>query len=564
MDRVENQEVKEYIVGFAADKLEACDLFVEVFGKGSAKKRLDINLDKVYTNEVDEDIGGYYNTLDSSVTICDKKPRERKLSVRDIKNIIYLQEVSLHELVHAILRRTKGECKRYKIKQGTGMKETYQDGSELGRGLNEGLTNWICKKAGINTSTYIKLTSFIEILEGEIGEKNVMKLGKGNIQKRAYRLLHMSKKDTMSVIRLADTVYNLEDRNRRLRKWLRAYEKGKEHDEQTKREYEEEIKENTALIDTTTVSLIGKIYDRYLLEDVENELSEGKISLGLMKRLDNFEELVQKCKIDGTAIDWLEQKYSEVSEKFKDQIKLQANTYFQNGELTIQKIEELERLASRERSFTSPEILEYIAGIINPNEKEEVTGLLCNLAVEGRLEEAGDFRIIRLQGEEERVDAYILQGETIATSETGFYGEEERSGIEDVALEFTLGLEEDYIKMVEAFEEFTDSVLAQNGQTKFEIFGRLIVNRDEQGERYFILENNQVIPAKQITKEPIRPNIAEERNNLPAIQEQSMLERFIRDIRKRLYRNDNEQGIHIADEEVRNSVSQSKQSLKEE
>ena len=33
MDRVENDEVKEYITEFAIEKLEACDVFVQVFGK---------------------------------------------------------------------------------------------------------------------------------------------------------------------------------------------------------------------------------------------------------------------------------------------------------------------------------------------------------------------------------------------------------------------------------------------------------------------------------------------------------------------------------------------------
>lgn len=568
MEKVENEEVKEYITQFAIDKLEACDLFIEVFGKGFAKKRLDINLDKVYTNEVSEDRGGYYDLGDSSVTICDRKPRERKLSVRDIKNNILLQEVSLHELVHAILRRTRGECKKFKIVRGTGMNEDYPNGSELGRGLNEGLTNWICKMAGVNTSSYKKLTSFIEILAGEIGEKNVMKLGKGNIKKRAPKLLRMKQEETMQAIALADSIYNLEGRNRdleiyirkiearlergkrSLKEWEEYKEYDKEDDEQIKRECEEEIEENNGFINTNTAFFLGKMYDNYLLADVELELASGHISLELMKRMDNFKELAQKCEIYGEFMQFMEEKYNEVSRKFREQIELQARTYFQNGELTCQKINELEGLASREIKYIEPEILEYIAGIINPNEKKAVAGLLCNLAVEGRLDEARDFRIISLKGDKESIDAYILQGETIATRQTGFYEEGERSGIEDISLEFKLELQENYEQMIEAFTNFTDNVLAQNKRTKFEIFERLIVTRDEDGEHYFILENNQVIPATQITKEPVRPNIAEERDNLPAVRKQSVLETIRRNIRKRLYRNFNETGIHTGNSEI--------------
>ena len=297
------------------------------------------------------------------------------------------------------------------------------------------------------------------------------------------------------------------------------------------------------------------IYDKYLLEDVEDELARNHISFGLMKRLDNLKELAGKYEIDGESMELLEKKYSEVSDKFKEQIELQARTYFQNGELTCQKIRELESLASREIKYMDPEILEYIAGIINPNGKEEVAGLLCNLLAADRLDEAKDFEVIRLQGEKEKIDAYILQGETIATSQTGFYEEGERSGIGDISFEFILGLEESYMEMVEAFANFSDNVLAQNRETKFEIFERLIVTRDEEGEHYFILENNQVIPATQITKEPVRPNIAEERGNPPALQKQSIVERLRRNIRKRLFRNFDEIGIYVESNEARFSRS---------
>ena len=76
-------------------------------------------------------------------------------------------------------------------------------------------------------------------------------------------------------------------------------------------------------------------------------------------------------------------------------------------------------------------------------------------------------------------------------------------------------------------------------------------NNLTQKELAEILENNQVIPATQLTKEPVKPNIAEERNNLPAVRKQGILDRIRRNIRKRLYRNFNETGIHVEDCEIR-------------
>ena len=51
MGKVENNDVRDYIVNYAISTLESCKLFTDTFGKGYVKKRLDINLDKVYTNE---------------------------------------------------------------------------------------------------------------------------------------------------------------------------------------------------------------------------------------------------------------------------------------------------------------------------------------------------------------------------------------------------------------------------------------------------------------------------------------------------------------------------------
>ena len=146
MNRIENPKVKRYIVNFAVQKLNNCDLFVKVYGKNFARSRLDINLGTVYTNEENDDVKGYYTYEDYSVTICKGEENGSILTPEDIEQTPVCQATSLHELIHAILRRTKLECQLYGIEAGTGIVENYKKGTELGRGLNEGLTNWICRK----------------------------------------------------------------------------------------------------------------------------------------------------------------------------------------------------------------------------------------------------------------------------------------------------------------------------------------------------------------------------------------------------------------------------------
>ena len=70
MGKVENSQVKDYIVAFATEKLNNCKLFVKVYGKKFVEKSLTANLDKVYTNEVRGDVLGYYSPSERNITLC--------------------------------------------------------------------------------------------------------------------------------------------------------------------------------------------------------------------------------------------------------------------------------------------------------------------------------------------------------------------------------------------------------------------------------------------------------------------------------------------------------------
>lgn len=210
MSRIENPKVKRYIVNFAVQKLNNFDLFVKVYGRNFVRSKLDINLGTVYTNEENDDANGYYRYEDYSITICEGEENGSILTPDDIEQNPECQATSLHELIHAILRRTKLECQLYGIEAGTGIVERYKNGTELGRGLNEGLTNWICRKAGVNITGYRRLTSFVRILELATDEERVMKLGKGDALKNMPRLLGVSKETCINLLTKSDHIYALE------------------------------------------------------------------------------------------------------------------------------------------------------------------------------------------------------------------------------------------------------------------------------------------------------------------------------------------------------------------
>lgn len=209
MKKILNPEIKKYIVNFAADQLENCYLFTKTFGRGFAKQKLDENIENVYTNEKSKINSGCYNFEDKSVTICESGKNDSLLKPEDMQTIEDIEEIILHECIHAILNKNKVECKKLNIKWGSGLLEKYYNNSELGRGLNEGLTNWIVEKTGIKTTSYEKFTDFIKQLEIYIGSNKVMNLGKGGIHKNIHRYLKMSKSNAMNLLLNGDEYYNL-------------------------------------------------------------------------------------------------------------------------------------------------------------------------------------------------------------------------------------------------------------------------------------------------------------------------------------------------------------------
>ena len=166
--RIENPNIRAYLYKRIPQEFNNNPLFVNVFGKDFARKRLKSNVLAVYTNE---QIGrlranGYQQISDKSIVLCKSGPDGALLTPADIENDPLLKELSLHECIHAILTRTKEECAKLNIVGGTGLLKTFksiEDGKyyEIGRGLNEGYTEWICEKLGHQTYSYDTLTNFV-------------------------------------------------------------------------------------------------------------------------------------------------------------------------------------------------------------------------------------------------------------------------------------------------------------------------------------------------------------------------------------------------------------------
>ena len=192
---MENEEIKQYLISFAEKTLNRCEAFTRIYGKDFVRQRLEVNLDKVYTDLYHNGDNGQYSLNDLSIRLFSDDENAKPLTIKDIKSNFNLQHDILHETIHAIFRRTDEECRNFGIEDGTGLWEFYNNGLPLGKGLNEGLTEWICKKAGYPLNVYGAEANIIELFELAIGEDKVMQLAKGDIRGNVAELLQMSKED---------------------------------------------------------------------------------------------------------------------------------------------------------------------------------------------------------------------------------------------------------------------------------------------------------------------------------------------------------------------------------
>lgn len=199
----EDEAIKQYLIQLVISTLKKSRIFTKTFGKNFAKERLELNLEKVYIDELGSGIYGCYTQKDKSITINSQEPN-KYISIGDIENDEFIKETILHEAIHAILERTDEECALYDIDRGTGTREIYKDKSELGTGLNEGLVTWMLTKTGINTDGYPILLNTLNMLELAIGEKKVMKFGQGNIKGNISKQLSMSYDECKDFLKLLD------------------------------------------------------------------------------------------------------------------------------------------------------------------------------------------------------------------------------------------------------------------------------------------------------------------------------------------------------------------------
>lgn len=272
---MENEEIKQYLIQFVENTLNDCEAFSKVYDKEFVKKQLAANLDKVISDiYVKGNCRGMYNPKVKAIILFSEKEDSPPLTISDIENDETLKHNILHEAIHAIFRKNEEQCKELGLKFGTGIDEMYPDGTGLGRGLNEGLTEWICQKAGYKCTTYMTVNNIVRMLELAIGEENIMKLANGDIKGNVTQLLGLDETECRYVLGLIDRIHDNE---------IKAYsiEDGKDNTKELE------------VLDKSVAHFEATIFEKYFGKEIEEAINSDTISNETMMRMFDIQMMIQ-------------------------------------------------------------------------------------------------------------------------------------------------------------------------------------------------------------------------------------------------------------------------------
>ena len=133
---VENTELKEYMINLTKTELQKFKLLSEIYSERRISKILNKNIKKVFSDETLINETGYYNTGTNEIHL--KVNEEHRITQTEVENTYTLKGTVMHECIHALFCHEE---------YSTGALAKYGN-RQIGRGINEGLTNWIIEKCG--------------------------------------------------------------------------------------------------------------------------------------------------------------------------------------------------------------------------------------------------------------------------------------------------------------------------------------------------------------------------------------------------------------------------------
>lgn len=593
MERVENEAVQAYLIESVTQDLKNCKLFTKTFGKNFVRVRLSRNLDKLYTNINIEGKLGYYDTNANSITLCASGKNGALLSVQDIEGNENLETTVLHEAIHAILKKSDKECKRSKIVSGTGILETYQSKRnhylyiQLGRGLNEGLTNWICEKAGKKVTSYEILTNLARQLEIAIGPEKTMKICKGNIKKNVASLLNMTQRECSLFLAKADEIYTQREEIKELNhiaeiltfftredqitddfeKFQKMQEKYRNLDNiefynnleknvdynlflfENKLENSLKSKlrfckylgtEKIAKVSELRVNLESVIFNKYLQKDFEELIRSDNVDEKQYERFNKFLSLIEKDeKQQGESIEF-QRRFSDK----KTAVLKQLAVKYQANNLSFNEFMETVDLTRQQdpNQLYQHELIEKMCNLIYPQNPQGARFLVTRLVQENRLHEINEYSLLDVQTENVKNTVYLRNGKIEFTSRCfnngkSFEANENISNpnnLFDITYEFPDQMQQ----IVNNFVILKQRIEKSNPNAQIDILNDTIVVTNKGKPFTFLIDGTDILLASSNGSKETTINFApeekENNRNLPAVQNNSFFTKILNTIKRRL------------------------------
>lgn len=587
MSRIENPNLEKFIKSFVVYTLEKCDIFRKVYKKGFAQKKLEDNVKHVFSNEYSATLFGYQTPTEGSITICSNNKNEPMLNPEDLTEDYNMLSTILHESIHAILTKDKQYCKRHNIVSGSGMFEAYKFG-EKGRGLNEGLTNWICKKAGYYNNTYVELTNLVSELELAIGTDRVMKLGKGDLKKNVPQLLGMSNIECRAFIEESDAIYYYNDKLLNINSWLSILKRYLNKDGRTpeeQKDIEEEFfgLQNNDKYKSNIIQMISyeientlenqitflgdkteelfketeevvkdaesRIFTKYFEKDLNEILRNQQITRKDFIKFRDLNSLIYK----GNSLDEKDSEYS--SERFQKQfeivkklylnelIKNSAN-YYNSGKLTLEQSKSLINDATEIGKNERNHMIENISTIIAKEDAMAARKLLEYLVNKNKLEDINQYEIYYAKTKNSNIQLFMRNNKVEFTSNSvARKNIKAKEKIEEPnnIFDFTVALDEDDQSIIREFLQIKEKVEKQNPDANIEIFDRTIVIDYGYKKDLYFIENGMILPVELKDKSSVKVSFQIDRKNLlpTKYKKKNFLNELIQKIRDKVLNNPN-------------------------
>lgn len=571
--RVENPEIKPQIEAFVIETLENCKLFVDTYGRGFAAKRLAANFKTVFTDELNKKARGQYSLGTSGImTLFMEGKNGNLLTFENIKDKEDLQTV-LHEAVHAIFNKTPKECRDAGIRLGSGIHELYQD-TELGRGLNEGFTNWVCDKAGFKTMSYPTLTNLVNILEMAIGPEKLMKFGKGNISKNLSKLLGMTPTDCQTFLSYADQIYNYEDkatdysnlasalRRKSVFESEKARNPGLTMDESLTEDLEalQNTFEYTNLLNNLQYmtfvqehnlkpdlegsklkyfehqqkffsdkakemdqTMKGEILSKYFMQELTEAVASGTCTTEQYKKYSQLSNLLHTYgEIKDPTMLAFKENFGALRKQFYDRAENDIRNALKNGTLTPEKIAKYRDATFDGNQYDPSDFNTMLAKIMLPENPNAYEDLFRTISCQNMIPELFDYRILELEGSNGKRSNFFFDTKNgvhfaryISSPKTFLANSqiEDKDDLFDMTLSGLQSMQE----IVNNFLVLKDEICQNNPNTRLQIVENVVVSTvDGEEPTFYLLNGNNWSQAK--VNEYVPQNVSERSSKARTLQ----------------------------------------------